>query len=259
MNAGLYLVGTPIGNLSDVTLRSLDTLRGVSVILAEDTRITRRLLERHAIPTPMLSCHKFNEQSRVERIAERIRAGEAIALVTDSGMPGVSDPGGRLAAACRAAGLMVTAIPGPSAVTTAMALCGFDGTGFVFSGFLPRKSGARLRELRRLLASEDPAAFFESPHRVLRTLEEIGTLAPDRSVFVARELTKLHEETLCGTPAELAAIFRSRAPRGEFVVVLSGGPRRRARDPEEDGASDGDEPEPETGECRDDHAFGHDR
>jgi 16S rRNA (cytidine1402-2'-O)-methyltransferase len=239
MNAGLYLVGTPIGNLSDVTLRALDTLRGVSVILAEDTRISRRLLDRHGIATPMASCHKFNEQSRAEQIIRRIREGEAIALVTDSGMPGVSDPGGRLTAACREAGLPVTVIPGPSAVTSAVALSGFEGAGFVFSGFLPRKSGARLRELRRLLASEDPAVIFESPYRVLRTLEEIGTLAPDRLVFLARELTKLHEETLCGIPAVLVERFRARAPRGEFVLVLAGGPHRRARDLDDDSGEPG--------------------
>ena len=233
MNAGLYLVGTPIGNLADVTLRSLDTLRGVSVIFAEDTRISRRLLDRHAISTPLMSCHKFNEQSRAEQIILRIQGGEAVALVTDSGMPGISDPGSRVAASCREAGLSVTVIPGPSAVTSAVALCGFEGEGFVFAGFLPRKIGARTRELQRLLSSDVPAVLFESPFRVVRTLEELEALAPDRRVFIARELTKFFEETLSGTPATLLARFRARPPKGEFVLVLSAAPPLRGKDRKE--------------------------
>ncbi|MDZ4199731.1 MAG: 16S rRNA (cytidine(1402)-2'-O)-methyltransferase [Kiritimatiellia bacterium] len=220
MDPGLYIVGTPIGHLGDVTLRALETLRGVSAILAEDTRMTRRLLDRHGISTPMISCHKFNERARTEQVEGRIRAGEAIALVTDSGMPGVSDPGDRMVAHCRQSGLPVWVVPGPSAVTSAIALCGFGGAGFHFAGFLPRKSGARRRELERLLGMEIPAAFFESPFRVVHILEEIETLAPDREIFVARELTKMFEETLTGKAAALLERFRARPPKGEFVIVL---------------------------------------
>lgn len=233
MDAGLYIVGTPIGNLGDISQRALDTLRGANAILAEDTRMTKRLLDRFEISTPMISCHRFNEQSRAESVIQRIREGQAVALVTDSGMPGVSDPGDRVAAACREAGLTLVVIPGPSAITSAIALCGFGGVGFYFSGFLPRKSGARARELERMLAMDVPSAFYESPYRVVRILEEIHALAPDRRVFIGRELTKHFEETLVAPAAVLLERFRTRPPKGEFVFVLESAPKSKRRESEE--------------------------
>lgn len=222
MTPGLYIVGTPIGNLQDITLRALETLRDAHLILAEDTRHTRILLDRHGLRTPMLSYHKFNEAARADEVLARLRAGEAIALVSDSGMPAVSDPGARLVAACREAGLPVTTIPGPSAVTAAVALAGFPAHGFVFGGFLPHKSGARRRGLESLARQELPIVLFESPYRLMKLLDEIEAVLGARRVFVGRELTKRFEECLRGTPAELRAAFANRAVKGECVVVIEG-------------------------------------
>lgn len=223
METGLYIVGTPIGNLQDITLRALETLKAADVILAEDTRITRRLLERHDIATPMLSYHKFNEASRVDEILARLRAGGKLALVTDAGMPGVSDPGARVVAACRAAGLPVFVIPGASSVTAAVALSGMSGTGFVFGGFLPHKSGQRRKRLAVLAQGDLPLVLFESPYRLLKLMTEISEVLGPRRVFVARELTKLYEEGITGTPAEITAHFAKRTVKGELVVVIEPG------------------------------------
>lgn len=226
MDAGLYIVGTPIGHLQDITLRALDVLRAADVILAEDTRQTRKLLDRHGIPGPLLSCHRFSEAARTQTILNRIREGAAVALVTDSGMPGVSDPGDRLVAACRAAGLPVTCIPGPSAVTTALALSGMGGAAFTFAGFLPRQPGARQRRWRELAARDEPVVVFESPHRLLRALEEIEAVMGPRQVYLGRELTKHFEESLVGTPSTLRAAFAGRSVRGEIVLVIAPASRR---------------------------------
>lgn len=219
---GLYLVGTPIGNLEDITLRALRTLRNATHILAEDTRHTRRLLDRHGIRTPMISCHKFNERARMDEILRRLRAGEALALVTDAGMPGLSDPGARAAAAVREAGLPVTVVPGPTALTAAIALCGAtEGRGFLFDGFLDHKTAARRRRLRELAGFPSPVVFYESTHRILKLLDEVEEeLGPERRLFIARELTKKFEETLAGTPAQLRAHFATHSLKGEFVVLL---------------------------------------
>ena len=219
---GLYLVGTPIGNLEDITLRALRILRSATHILAEDTRHTRILLDRHGISTPMISCHKFNERAREEEILRRIRAGEALALVTDAGMPGISDPGARAADAVRAAGLPVTVIPGPCALSAAVALCGaVESRGFLFEGFLDHKTAARRRRLKELEAIPAPIVFYESTHRILKLLDEVETeLGPARRLFIARELTKKFEETIAGTPAELRAHYATHSLKGEFVVIL---------------------------------------
>ena len=219
---GLYLVGTPIGNLEDVTLRALRILRSATHILAEDTRHTRLLLDRHGIRTPMISCHKFNERAREDEILARIRAGEALALVTDAGMPGISDPGARAADAVRAAGLPVTVIPGPCALSAAVALCGqTESRGFWFEGFLDHKTAARRRRLVELAAFPAPVVFYESTHRILKLLDEVEQeLGPARTLFIARELTKKFEETLLGTPAELRAHYATHSLKGEFVVIL---------------------------------------
>jgi 16S rRNA (cytidine1402-2'-O)-methyltransferase len=221
MNPGLYVVGTPIGNLEDISARALETLRGVSAILTEDTRHTRILLSRYGISTPMVSCHKFNEASRVEGIIQRIRDGAAMALVTDSGMPAVSDPGARVVAACRRAELAVTSIPGPSAVTTAVALSGFPGAGFVFAGFAPRKAGALNKLILQVADCPVPVVLFESPYRLLKLLEGIKGALGERELFVARELTKKFEETLWGTPDAIRQSFAGRTVKGEIVVVIS--------------------------------------
>jgi 16S rRNA (cytidine1402-2'-O)-methyltransferase len=223
MDPGLYIVGTPIGNLADITLRAIETLKGASLIVAEDTRHTRILLDRYGIRTPLMSCHKFNEASRVELVATRIRAGGAVALVTDAGMPGVSDPGARVAAACRREGLPVTVVPGPSSVSAAVALCGFSGRGFVFDGFLPHKSGARRKRLAALACAGAPVVLFESPYRLVKLMEEIRDVLGERPVFVGRELTKKFEECRTGTPSEILAAFAGRGVKGEVVVVIAPG------------------------------------
>jgi 16S rRNA (cytidine1402-2'-O)-methyltransferase len=221
MEAGLYVVGTPIGHLGDMTARGIETLKGASLILAEDTRTTRNLLNHFGIKTHCISCHKFNEVQRCDEIIARIRTGEAVAMVTDSGMPCISDPGARVVEACRTAGVMITSAPGPTAVTTALALSGFGGHGFLFAGFLPRKSGARRRVLEQCAALPVPVIFYESPYRLLNLLEEIGAvLGAARSVFVARELTKKFEELLRGTPAQIRQTFGERTVKGECVVII---------------------------------------
>ena len=219
---GLYLVGTPIGNLEDITLRALRILRDATHILAEDTRHTRRLLDRYGLSTPMISCHKFNERARIEEILRRIQVGEALALVTDAGMPGLSDPGARAAAAVREANLLVSVIPGPTALTAAIALCGASqGRGFLFDGFLDHKTAARRRRLNQLADFPAPVVLYESTHRILKLLNEVEEeLGPERQLFIARELTKKFEETLSGTPAELRTHFATHSLKGEFVVIL---------------------------------------
>ena len=228
---GLYLVGTPIGNLEDITLRALRVLQSATHILAEDTRHTRRLLDRHGIVTPMISCHKFNERAREEEILRHIRTDETLTLVTDAGMPGISDPGARAAAAVRAAGLFVTVIPGPCALSAAVALCGqTESRGFLFEGFLDHKTAARRRRLQELAAFPAPIVFYESTHRILKLLDEVeAELGPERRLFIARELTKKFEETVTGTPAELRAHYQTRSLKGEFVVILL--PRQPPRAP----------------------------
>lgn len=221
MEAGLYIVGTPIGHLGDMTARGIETLQGASLIIAEDTRTTRNLLNHFDIKTHCISCHKFNEAQRCDEIIARIRSGEAVAMVTDSGMPCISDPGARVVRACREAGVPVTAAPGPTAVTTALALSGFGGHGFLFAGFLPRKSGARRKILERCAALPVPVIFYESPYRLMKLLEEVeAVMGTNRPVFVARELTKKFEELLSGTAAEIRAKFGERTVKGECAVIV---------------------------------------
>ncbi len=221
MDAGLYIVGTPIGNLGDLSFRALETLKEANLIVAEDTRHTRRLTDRYGIDTRMLSCHKFNEVQRAEQIIERIQNGEAVAMVTDSGMPGISDPGARVVALCREAGVMITSVPGPAAVTTAVALSGLGEKGFIFAGFLPHKSGGRKRDLLKWAEADLPVVLYESPYRLLKLLGEIEEhLGADRTVFVGRELTKKFEELSLGTPTEILALYENRKVKGECVVII---------------------------------------
>ena len=220
---GLYIVGTPIGNLGDFTFRALETLRAADVILAEDTRISRRLLIRYEIDKRLVSYHKFNEAKRTDEVVRRIESGEVVALVTDSGMPGVSDPGARVVRSCREHGLLITAIPGPSALATAISLCGIESSGYVFGGFLPHKSGARKRTLEKLMKAELPVVLYESPYRLLKLMGEVEEIIPDVSLFVGRELTKKFEECHYGKPAEIVAAYGTRTVKGELVVVINKG------------------------------------
>ena len=221
MEAGLYIVGTPIGNLGDISFRAIDTLKGVDLIVAEDTRHTRRLTDRYEIKTHLQSCHKFNEIQRAEQLIERIQQGQSVAMVTDSGMPGISDPGSRVVALCREAGVPITSIPGPAAVTTAVALSGYGENGFIFAGFLPHKSGGRKRDLEKWKDADLPVVLYESPYRLLKLMGEIEDyLGPDRTVFVGRELTKKFEECTEGAPADICRAYEKRTVKGECVVVI---------------------------------------
>jgi 16S rRNA (cytidine1402-2'-O)-methyltransferase len=222
MDPGLYIVGTPIGHLADITLRALETLRNADCIFAEDTRRTRKLLTHYEIRKPLLSCHKFNEAVRSAGIAERLGAGEAVALVTDSGMPCISDPGGRVVAACREAGARVVVVPGPSSVSSAAAWSGLVSSGYHFEGFLPVKPGARRRRLEALTICPLPVLFFESPYRIKRLLAEWGGLCPERRLFLAREMTKRFEEGIEGTAHEVLEQIGERTVKGECVLVSAG-------------------------------------
>lgn len=217
---GLYIVGTPIGNLEDVTLRALRTLREADYILAEDTRTTGVLLKRYEISKPMVSHHGFNEASRVEKVLADLRAGKAVALVTDAGMPLVSDPGARLVRAAREADLPVTAIPGPTALATALPLSGWGGGGFVFAGFPPNKSAGRRRLLQSLKDEPRPVVLYESTHRIHKLMADIDELLGGRPVFFAREMTKKFETLRTGSAKQLGAFLATHSSKGEFVVIL---------------------------------------
>ena len=222
----LSVCATPIGNLDDVTLRVLDELRSADVVLCEDTRHTRVLLVRHRISARLLSYHEHNEAKRTAELLPRLRAGERVALVSDAGLPGISDPGARLVAAALAAGAPVTVLPGASAVDTALVASGFAAGRYQFVGFLPR--GARaLRSLWEELASwPHPVVAFESPRRLPATLDSLAEVLPDREVAVCRELTKRFEEVVRGSPADVAARF-AEAPKGEITLVVGPGAERR--------------------------------
>lgn len=219
----LYLVATPIGNLEDITLRALRTLKECDVVAAEDTRHTGNLLHHFEISKPLLSCFQFNEARRSEQILERLKRGEKVALVTDAGSPGISDPGERVARAAIAAGLRVESVPGPSALVAALTASGLPTDEFHFVGFLPHKPGQRRKRLEALLAIPGTLVLYESPYRVERLLRELAEVFPERRVVLARELTKKFEEFLRGTPAELLAACAGRSLKGEFVALISPG------------------------------------
>ena len=215
----LAVCATPIGNLEDVTLRVLAELRDADVILAEDTRHTRGLLERHGIATRLLSYHEHNEAARVAELLPRLEAGERVALVSDAGMPAVSDPGARIVRAALDAGVPVTVLPGPSAVETALVSSGLAGGRYAFVGFLPRKAGELDALWRELAAWPWPVVAFESAQRLGASLRSLAAVDAQREVAVCRELTKRFEEVARGTAAELAARF-AEPPKGEVTVVV---------------------------------------
>ena len=224
----LYIVGSPIGNLSDISLRALEVLRQVNRIAAEDTRRIRILLNRYEIEKPLLSYHEFNEAKRTAEIVQYLEQGESIALVSDAGMPSISDPGYRLINRCQENQIPFTVIPGPSAVTTALVGSGLPTDKFYFGGFLPVKSGQRERELRAALQRPCTSIYFESPYRLLKSLDALTSLDPGRRVCVARELTKHFEEFRRGTVSEVREHFAAHAPRGEITLVIAGSERERA-------------------------------
>ena len=222
--SGVLLVcATPIGNLGDVTLRVLDALRTADVIAAEDTRVTRKLLARYEIRTPLEPYHEHNRAVKTPELVDRIERGERIALVSDAGTPGVSDPGEQLVDACLEAGLTVEVLPGASAILTALVASGLPTHAFYFGGFLPRKQGERFRALQKLADLDATLVFYESPGRTPATLASIAEALPGRRAAVARELTKLHEEIVRGEVGELAERYADREIRGE-VVLLVGSP-----------------------------------
>ena len=225
----VFLVGTPIGNLDDISPRAIDTLGAVDVVYAEDTRRTMGLFRRFGISTPLRSLHEHNEAARSEEIVERLRSGQSCALVTDAGAPGVSDPGARLVRVVAEAGFPVLAIPGPSAVTTAVGLSGLSADRFVFLGFPPRKGRERKEWLEQCTSSPDTVIAFEAPGRVSGLLSEWKAIGlGDRACCVCRELTKLHEESRRGTVSSLADYYLSSEVRGEVTLVLEGRPAGRA-------------------------------
>jgi 16S rRNA (cytidine1402-2'-O)-methyltransferase len=218
----LYVVATPIGNLADITLRALEVLKNVDVVAAEDTRHSGLLLKHFAIKKPFLSYHEHNEAARTAELVQRLARGEEVALITDAGTPGLSDPGLRLIRACIERELLFTIIPGPSAILTALLGSGFSTEKFSFRGFLPVKSGQRKRELWAAAEREFTSIFFESPYRLMKTLEACIQIMPCRQLCVARELTKKFEEFRRGTAADLFEHYTAHPAKGEIVFLISG-------------------------------------
>ncbi|HTY62332.1 MAG TPA: 16S rRNA (cytidine(1402)-2'-O)-methyltransferase [Acidobacteriota bacterium] len=220
----LYLVATPVGNLEDISMRALRTLKEVDLIACEDTRHTAKLLSHYGIRTPSRSYHKFNEESRAEQLLQMLREGKNIALVSDSGTPLVSDPGYEIVSACRREGMQVIPIPGPSAAVAALIASGLPADSFHFAGFLPSKSSLRKRRLEELAAIPATLILYEAPHRLLSSLEDLAEILGPRRATVARELTKIHEELLHGTLPELLNTLKARDRiQGEITLVIERG------------------------------------
>jgi 16S rRNA (cytidine1402-2'-O)-methyltransferase len=219
----LYLVGTPIGNLEDMTMRGIKVLQNVDLIAAEDTRHTGKLLHHFQIKTPQLSYHQHNEQQRIPELIDRLQSGKSIALVTDAGMPGISDPGYLLVAACVEAEIRVVPIPGVTAVITAVSASGLPTDRFGFEGFLPVKGQERRDRLAAIAGDPRTLVFYESPHRLRQTLADFAaTFGRDRQIVLARELTKLHEQFWRGSIGDAISHYTELEPQGEFVIVLAG-------------------------------------
>ncbi len=222
MDAGtLFVVGTPIGNLADITLRALETLKSVNFVLAEDTRVTKKLLMRYEIAVSVYSAHEHTEAKKLESFLARIEAGENAAVVTDAGTPGLSDPGNVLVSLALARGITVIPIPGVSAVAALVSVAGIDMREFMFLGFPPHKKG-RETYFKRVAASEMPVMYYESPHRLMKNLELLQSLAPEKRIIIGRELTKVFEEIVRGSVAEGIAYFTEHPDKvkGEFSVIV---------------------------------------
>lgn len=221
----LYLIGTPIGNLGDLSPRAIEVLGKVDFIAAEDTRVTLKLLSRFGIKKPLVSYYEHNKRESGERIISRLLAGESCALTTDAGMPAISDPGEALVGLCAEAGITVTAVPGPCAFVTALALSALPAGRFCFEGFLSTSKKSRMEHLEALKAERRTMIFYEAPHKLKRTLDDMAAaFGVERRAALCRELTKLHEEVWRGTLGEAAALYAEDAPRGEFVIVVDGAP-----------------------------------
>lgn len=222
MDAKLYIVPTPIGNLGDITLRALEILRQVDIILAEDTRTSAKLLGHYGITTPCQSYHQHNEHKITKPLVERLRSGQSMALITDAGTPGISDPGFLLVRECVREDILIECLPGATAIIPALVVSGLPSDRFTFEGFLPPKKGRQTR-LAAIAASSRTTILYESPHRILKTLMQLSEhCGPDRQASVSRELSKLHEETLRGSLSELIRHFEANPARGEFVLILAG-------------------------------------
>lgn len=222
IEVNLYLVPTPIGNLKDITLRAIEVLKTVDVILAEDTRTTGKLLKHLEIQRPLQSYHIFNEHKTVEKLIDRLEKGEVMALVSDAGTPGISDPGFLLVRAAKEAGLVVNCLPGATAFVPALVNSGLPNDRFTFEGFLPHKKGRKTR-IENLLEESRTMIFYESPHRLMKTLEQLAeAFGPERMASVSRELTKLYEENVRGTLEELITYYQENPIKGEIVLVVQG-------------------------------------
>ena len=229
----LFVVPTPVGNLEDMTFRAIRVLKEADLILAEDTRTSGILLKHFEIKNSMISHHKFNEHKTVEGIVNRLKAGETIALISDAGTPGISDPGFLLVRTCIEQGIEVETLPGATALIPALVNSGFPCDRFCFEGFLPQKKG-RMKQLQRCADEERTMIFYESPYRVVKCLEQFAEVfGEDRPMTASRELTKKFEQTVRGTVAEVLEHFRTHEPKGEFVLVVSGKPHRKKNQTEE--------------------------
>lgn len=220
MSGTLFIIGTPIGNLEDITLRALSSLREVDAIACEDTRVTAKLLARHEIEKPLIAIHEHSKSVALNRIIDRLKQGERIAYVSDAGTPGVNDPGGKLVEAAFRAGVSIVPIPGASALTTAISVCGFPMDDFVYAGFVPHKKG-RVTFFSQIAERKIPTIFFESTHRIEKTLTALAEVLPEsRMVFMGRELTKLHETLYRGTIDEVRKELQATSSKGEFVLII---------------------------------------
>ena len=218
----LYIVATPIGNLKDITLRALETLKSVQLIAAEDTRHTRNLLTHYGIRTPLTSYFEHNKVRKGPHLLRLLQQGKDIALVTDSGTPGVSDPGYRLIELAIQNEIPLTAIPGPSALINALVLSGLPSDRFIFEGYLPVKPGARRKRIKEILEEKRTIIYYESPHRLLKSLKDLKEVLGEREIVVLREMTKKFEQIIRGSAVDLLEYFQEHAPRGEFVLAIKG-------------------------------------
>lgn len=223
MQSGLYIVGTPIGNLGDMSQRAIDVLRNVDIVAAEDTRVFGKLASHFDIKTQRISCHEHNERDVVDDLIEKIQGGKSVAIVSDAGMPGVSDPGFRAVRAAREAGVDVFVVPGPTAVISALVLSGFPTDRFTFCGFFDEK---KLRDDNKI---RHTIVYYESPNRIMKTIADFARVMPERRIAIVREITKIHEETIIGYPADL---MRIEPPRGEIVIVVEPAPDKKMTDSE---------------------------
>jgi 16S rRNA (cytidine1402-2'-O)-methyltransferase len=220
MSGTLYMVGTPIGNLEDITFRAVRILQSVQAIACEDTRVSKHLLNHYAIQKPLIACHEHSHEAAHAKLIDRLRTGASIAYISDAGTPGVNDPGGKLVAAAFAAGIKVETIPGPSALTAAISVSGFPMDEFVYLGFVPHKKG-RETMFREIAARATPSVFFESTHRIEKTLTALAkVLDPTRLICIGRELTKLHETVYRGSIDEVQKALQATSTKGEFVVII---------------------------------------